>query len=128
MVYDQNCNSPLSSIFIDQTFFFFSSYALSCGWMVLAYSWGTWNGACYYIEVDWEQLKKHPVIKNIWFEVFAERYRMKFIIKEEVGVSACATDDSEMDEEDEEEVSTLNFIISEVPFNRTIDRQTEPWF
>ena len=51
---------------------------------------------------------------------------MKFIIKEEVGVSACATDDSEMDEEDEEEVSTLNFIISEVPFNRTIDRQTEP--
>ena len=34
-----------------QTLFFFSSYALSCGWMVLAYSWGTWNGACYYIEV-----------------------------------------------------------------------------
>merc|ERR1712032_1488020 len=67
------------------TLFFFSSYALSCGWMVLAYSWGTWNGACYYIEV------------------FAERYRMKFIIKEEVGVTACATDDSEMDEEDEDE-------------------------
>ena len=30
---------------------------------------------------------------------------MKFIIKEEVGVTACATDDSEMDEEDEDEVS-----------------------
>ena len=28
---------------------------------------------------------------------------MKFIIKEEVGVSACATDDSEMDEEDEDD-------------------------
>merc|ERR1719222_1560744 len=53
--------------------------------MTLAYSWGTWNGACYYIEV------------------FAERYRMKFIIKEEVGVTACATDDSEMDVEDEDE-------------------------
>merc|ERR1719348_2174010 len=53
--------------------------------MVLAYSWGTWNGACYYIEV------------------FVERYRMKFIIKEEVGVSACATDDSEMDEDEEED-------------------------
>jgi len=72
-------------ITIIPTLFFFSSYALSCGWMVLAYSWGTWNGACYYIEV------------------FAERYRMKFIIKEEVGVTACATDDSEMDEEDEDE-------------------------
>jgi len=72
-------------ITISPTLFFFSSYALSCGWMVLAYSWGTWNGACYYIEV------------------FAERYRMKFIIKEEVGVTACATDDSEMDEEDEDE-------------------------
>merc|ERR1711972_1240547 len=72
-------------ITISPTLFFFSSYALSCGWMVLAYSWGTWNGACYYIEV------------------FAERYRMKFIIKEEVGVTACATDDSEMDEEDGDE-------------------------
>jgi len=73
-------------ITISPTLFFFSSYALSCGWMVLAYSWGTWNGACYYIEV------------------FAERYRMKFIIKEEVGVTACTTDDSEMeDEEDEDE-------------------------
>ena len=30
---------------------------------------------------------------------------MKFIIKEEVGVTACATDDSEMDVEDEDEVS-----------------------
>ena len=28
---------------------------------------------------------------------------MKFIIKEEVGVTACATDDSEMDEEDEDD-------------------------
>jgi len=72
-------------ITISPTLFFFSSYALSCGWMTLAYSWGTWNGACYYIEV------------------FAERYRMKFIIKEEVGVTACATDDSEMDVEDEDE-------------------------
>ena len=35
-----------------QTLFFFSSYALSCSWMVLVYSWGTWNGACYYIEVS----------------------------------------------------------------------------
>ena len=48
--------SDFSSWFIHilyqfQTLFFFSSYALSCGWMVLAYSWGTWNGACYYIEV-----------------------------------------------------------------------------
>merc|ERR1711934_1127989 len=72
-------------ITIIPTLFFFSSYALSCSWMVLVYSWGTWNGACYYIEV------------------FAERYRMKFIIKEEVGVTACATDDSEMDVEDEDE-------------------------
>ena len=30
---------------------------------------------------------------------------MKFIIKEEVGVTACATDDSEVDEEGDDEVS-----------------------
>ena len=39
-------------------------------------------------------------------QVFAERYRMKFIIKEEVGVTACTTDDSEMEDE-EDEVSQL---------------------
>ena len=32
---------------------------------------------------------------------------MKFIIKEEVGVTACATDDSEMDEEDGDEDEVL---------------------
>ena len=30
---------------------------------------------------------------------------MKFIIKEEVGVTACATDDSEVDEEEDDEVT-----------------------
>ena len=35
-------------------------------------------------------------------QVFAERYRMKFIIKEEVGVTACTTDDSEMEDEEDE--------------------------
>ena len=34
-----------------QTLLFYSSYPLSCLWMVSVYSWGTWNGACYYIEV-----------------------------------------------------------------------------
>ena len=42
-------------------------------------------------------------------QVFAERYRMKFIIKEEVGVTACTTDDSEMEDE-EDEVSQLKMI------------------
>ena len=73
--------------------------------MVLAYSWGTWNGACYYIEVDCK-LFLHAT-PNIKLQVFAERYRMKFIIKEEVGVTACATDDSEMDEEDGDEDEVL---------------------
>ena len=41
----------------------------------------------------------------IYLKVFAERYRMKFIIKEEVGVTACATDDSDVDEEEDDEVT-----------------------
>ena len=49
----------------------------------------------------------HNIEFNVYNQqVFAERYRMKFIIKEEVGVTACTTDDSEMEDE-EDEVSQL---------------------
>jgi len=41
--------------------FLYFSYRLSCIYMVLLYSFGTWNGASYYIEV------------------FAERYRLQFV-------------------------------------------------
>ena len=33
---------------------------------------------------------------------------MKFTIKEEVGVTACATDDSEVDEEEDDEVTVTH--------------------
>ena len=32
-------------------FFLYSSYRLSCAYLVLIFGWGTWNGASYYIEV-----------------------------------------------------------------------------
>lgn len=41
--------------------FLYTSYPLSFAYISLVYFWGTWNGASYYIEV------------------FAERYRLKFI-------------------------------------------------
>ena len=41
--------------------FLYSSYRLSCIYLVLLYGFGTWNGASYYIEV------------------FAERYRLQFV-------------------------------------------------
>ena len=45
----------------------------------------------------------HNIEFNVYNQqVFAERYRMKFIIKEEVGVTASTTDDSEMEDEEDE--------------------------
>jgi len=59
--------------------FLFSSYRLSCIYMVLLYGCGTWNGASYYIEV------------------FAERYRLQFArsrdTEREDGSSIADTDD-----------------------------------
>ena len=46
-------------------YFLYSSYRLSCAYLVLIFGWGTWNGASYYIEV------------------FAERYRLQFVREEE---------------------------------------------
>ena len=63
------------------TYFLYSSYRLSCVYLVLIFSWGTWNGASYYIEV------------------FAERYRLQFVTDSEVDPSG----DLESEEEEEEE-------------------------
>ena len=43
------------------TYFLYSSYTLSCVYIMSILTWGTWNGACYYIEV------------------FAETYTLKFV-------------------------------------------------
>ena len=32
--------------------FLYSSYRLSCAYLVFIFGWGTWNGASYYIEVN----------------------------------------------------------------------------
>ena len=48
------------------TYFLYSSYTLSCVYIMIILTWGTWNGACYYIEV------------------FAETYTLKFVSEENV--------------------------------------------
>jgi len=72
-------------ITIIPTRFLFSSYRLSCVYMVLLYGCGTWNGASYYIEV------------------FAERYRLQFARScqegREDGSSVADTDTEEESEE-----------------------------
>merc|ERR1719347_1185669 len=63
--------------------FLYSSYRLSCIYLVLLYGFGTWNGASYYIEV------------------FAERYRLQFVRLEDAGreespsVGEASEDDSD---------------------------------
>ena len=47
------------------TYFLYSSYILSFVYIVVILTWGVWNGATYYIEV------------------FAERYTLKFVKKED---------------------------------------------
>ena len=65
------------------TYFLYSSYRLSCVYLVFIFGWGTWNGASYYIEV------------------FAERYRLQFITMSETGETEGTC--SDLDSEDEEE-------------------------
>ena len=65
------------------TYFLYSSYRLSCVYLVFIFGWGTWNGASYYIEV------------------FAERYRLQFITMSETGETERTF--SDLDSEDEEE-------------------------
>ena len=62
------------------TYFLYSSYRLSCIYLVLIFGWGTWNGASYYIEV------------------FAERYRLQFVTESEVDDGENPNRDPESDE------------------------------
>jgi len=64
------------------TYFLYSSYRLSCIYLVLIFGWGTWNGASYYIEV------------------FAERYRLQFVTESEADESEHHS--GELESEDEE--------------------------
>ena len=66
------------------TFFLYSSYRLSCAYLVLIFGWGTWNGASYYIEV------------------FAERYRLQFVTESEADDGEHPSGDLESDEEEYE--------------------------
>jgi len=87
------------------TYFLFDSYLVSCTFISIMYSWGTWNGASYYIEV------------------FAERYRLQFKeIEEEQELvskeSACA--DSEEEDEDEDFQNALEEIDESSDLYKTI--------
>jgi len=61
--------------------FLYRSYYLSLAYFLFVFGWGTWNGASYYIEV------------------FSERYKLKFIVKEEE--TADNELSSETDDDDE---------------------------
>jgi len=66
----------------------YSSYRFSCVYLVILYSWGTWNGASYYIEV------------------FAERYRLQF---KELDDEHDASKESVSAESEEDEDSDDDF-------------------
>jgi len=76
--------------------FLYSSYRLSCIYLVLLYGFGTWNGASYYIEV------------------FAERYRLQFVRLEDTGreESPMVGEDTE-DDSDEYENALENVEIDQ---------------
>jgi len=76
--------------------FLYSSYRLSCIYLVLLYGFGTWNGASYYIEV------------------FAERYRLQFVRMEDAGreESPMVGEDTE-DDSDEYENALENVEIDQ---------------
>merc|ERR1719347_1899666 len=65
--------------------FLFSSYRLSCIYLVLLYGFGTWNGASYYIEV------------------FAERYRLQFVRLEDNGREESPSAGTDIEEDDSDE-------------------------
>jgi hypothetical protein len=44
-------------VLMTQTPWLYGSYEASCLYLVFIFSWGTWNGASYYIEVFSEQYK-----------------------------------------------------------------------
>merc|ERR1719410_1221188 len=76
------CQMLYTLITIIPTPFLYSSYRLSCAYLVVIFGWGTWNGASYYIEV------------------FAERYRLQFIKmedsdKDDASITTVESDDDE---------------------------------
>merc|ERR1719348_2717487 len=68
------------------TSFLYSSYRLSCAYLVVIFGWGTWNGASYYIEV------------------FAERYRLQFITVEDSDKDDASITTVESDEDEDSEM------------------------
>jgi len=67
----------------------YSSYRLSCAYLVFIFGWGTWNGASYYIEV------------------FAERYRLQFITVPDSDKDEGSITTAESDEDLEDDDSDL---------------------
>jgi len=67
------------------TYFLFDNYLLTCIYISLMYSCGTWNGASYYIEV------------------FAERYRLQFQAKDDQDDASTDTDDFNAEDEENED-------------------------
>merc|ERR1712059_94521 len=85
------------------TYFLFDSYLLTCTFISIMYSWGTWNGASYYIEV------------------FAERYRLQFKeIEEEQELVSKESVSADSEEEDEDFQNALEEIDESSDLYKTI--------
>ncbi|CAB4059553.1 unnamed protein product [Lepeophtheirus salmonis] len=67
----------------------YSSYFLSCGYILSIFTWGTWNGASYYIEV------------------FSKRYNLKFQVKEPAEILVNDEDLQSLSEEDEGKIISI---------------------
>jgi len=82
-------------ITIIPTPFLFNSYKFSCMYLVLLYGCGTWNGASFYIEV------------------FAERYRLKFVRRDNTTEGENNPEDESDDDSDEFENALEEFEIDQ---------------
>ena len=58
----------------------YSSYPLSVLYIASIYLWCIWRGGTYYIEVrpSCQKNYKNPLYKHL-FQIFSERYKMKFV-------------------------------------------------
>merc|ERR1719229_2202043 len=78
------CQMLYILITIIPTPFLYSSYRLSCAYLIFIFGWGTWNGASYYIEV------------------FAERYTLKFVSLADGSKDDGSVEHGDSEEEDED--------------------------
>ena len=91
-------------ITIIPTPFLYTSYSASCIYLMLLYSFGTWNGASYYIEVGFI-LSCFDITQSC--QVFAERYHLKFHQKSNSETDATEKNEAETTNDHEDASENL---------------------